>query len=400
MKETKNQQQTDHSSPGSIQTKTDLSGQTTDHHIKTIFNMEETSDYQIDTNDLLATDDVAGILSQDILDPTKVSKNHDKKDQGLMQHDPMHQNQHPHPHPHQLHPHSEEHYQAVMNGLKDGDMDPNSILTSNISAEVVSAAAAAAAAYGGLLPEADDIVQNQEIAQLTQHHHDDMDDSDDDGHSYLDIGMSHEEHLASRRQKDRERYASMSKDQREVYNCKRREQYHRQSETSRKKRRERERVRYHSLAAPRAKERNLRRASLERERYKKLSANELASRNSKRRSRAASLRAHKKAAVAQAQAHRQAAHAQQATMVEVPMSVVMQPQASLNIDSLNMHTSNGVPMSSIHMDPVAMASMSVDVGDMNHAMDMRGAHIHSSMVGNLVDNMGGDDQHQHFKHEV
>lgn len=113
-------------------------------------------------------------------------------------------------------------------------------------------------------------------------------------------GATHEQHLATRRQKDRERYASMSSEQRESYNCKRREQYHRQSETSRKKRRERERIRYHSLNDNKAKERNIRRASLERMRYKRLSGEELASRNARRRSRAAALRAQKKAVTAAA----------------------------------------------------------------------------------------------------
>lgn len=112
------------------------------------------------------------------------------------------------------------------------------------------------------------------------------------------VGNSHEAHLANRRQKDRQRYALMSNEQREVYNSKRREQYHRQSEISRKKRRERERIRYHSLEHSKAKDRNSRRASLERERYKKLTPEELAQRNAKRRSRAAALRAQKKAMLA------------------------------------------------------------------------------------------------------
>ena len=52
---------------------------------------------------------------------------------------------------------------------------------------------------------------------------------------------NHEDQLATRRLKDRERYASMTPEQRQIYNAKRREQYHRQSEASRQRRRERER---------------------------------------------------------------------------------------------------------------------------------------------------------------
>ena len=351
--------------------------------------MEETTDYQIDTNDLLATDDVASILSQDILDSDKV-----KKEQELLQ------QQHEHIH-HHSHPQSQDHYRSVILGHGDGhghghghidmknDIDHSSILTSNISAEVVSAAAAAAAAYGGLLPEPEDIVQPHDLAHLTSV-------VDDDGQSFLDVGMSHEEHLASRRQKDRERYASMSHEQREVYNCKRREQYHRQSETSRKKRRERERVRYHSLVPSKAKERNVRRATLERDRYKKLSLDELASRNSKRRARAASLRTQKKANVAAALAQRQAlaaVQAQHSVMSEAPLTVIMQQQPPMEMPS--MHPGNGLSMSTVHMDPVTMAGLSVDVVDMSH-MDLRGPHMHSSMASMGV-NMGDD---QHFKHEV
>ncbi len=263
------------------------------------------------------------------------------------------------------------HLQVDVNDVVNAavNVDPSSILTSNISAEVVSAAAAAAAAYGGLLPDAEDIVQSQEIAQLSSNavevgvgvdvgdvnHHlnqhpslvtgeagvpvqvevpatsvqnvtgvaatDDMDipsvpplpttTNPDQDAAHVPgppsspsqnsaSHLTHEEHLASRRQKDRERYASMTSEQRSVYNHKRREQYHRQSTTSRKKRRERERIRYHSLTNDKAKERNRRRAALERERYKKLSPEELSQRNAKRRARAAALRAKKKAEAAAA----------------------------------------------------------------------------------------------------
>lgn len=104
---------------------------------------------------------------------------------------------------------------------------------------------------------------------------------------------SHEDQLASRRQKDRQRYAGMTPDQRQVYNAKRRDQYHRQSENSRQRRRERERERYHSLENEDAKTRNTRRAKLERERYQRLDPESLEQKNRKRRERAASARAKK-----------------------------------------------------------------------------------------------------------
>jgi hypothetical protein len=106
----------------------------------------------------------------------------------------------------------------------------------------------------------------------------------------LDNSHSHEESLAARRSKDRMRYANMTGDQRQQYNSKRRDQYHRQSEISRQKRRERERARYHSFTTDDAKGRNARRAKLERERYQKLTADELESKNRKRRERAAHAR--------------------------------------------------------------------------------------------------------------
>lgn len=160
--------------------------------------------------------------------------------------------------------------------------DTGSILPSDLSAEVAASAAAVAAS---LNHEHNDLLLSSEIAQIAA-----------ESTSNATNAASHEQHLASRRQKDRERYASMTKDQREAYNKKRREQYHRQSEDSRRKRRERERSRYHSLSVDKAKERNARRAALERERYKRLSPAELAERNAKRRERAAILRAQKKAA--------------------------------------------------------------------------------------------------------
>ena len=102
--------------------------------------------------------------------------------------------------------------------------------------------------------------------------------------------QEHGEQLSSRRMKDRERYASMTPEQRQVYNAKRREQYHRQSDLSRHKRRERERNRYHALTNELAVDRNTRRAKLERERYQKLTPTELEAKNRARRERAAASR--------------------------------------------------------------------------------------------------------------
>ena len=111
----------------------------------------------------------------------------------------------------------------------------------------------------------------------------------------LIAGGTHEDLLAARRMKDRQRYATMTPDQRQAYNAKRREQYHRQSELSRQRRRERERQRYHALQADDAKTRNKRRAKLERERYQKLSPDELEAKNRRRRERAAMNRQRKDA---------------------------------------------------------------------------------------------------------
>lgn len=108
--------------------------------------------------------------------------------------------------------------------------------------------------------------------------------------SRLSGGSNHDEQLTCRRLKDRERYANMTPEQRQVYNSKRREQYHRQTELSRQKRRERERSRYHALPGELAKERNIRRAKLERERYQKLTQDKLEDKNRARRERAAASR--------------------------------------------------------------------------------------------------------------
>jgi len=97
----------------------------------------------------------------------------------------------------------------------------------------------------------------------------------------------HQQLLASRREKDRERYKKMTTEEKDKYNLKRREQYYTQTEESRRRRRERERFRYHALDTDSAKDRNKKRAALERERYKKLTPEQLAARNAKRRKRAA-----------------------------------------------------------------------------------------------------------------
>lgn len=187
--------------------------------------------------------------------------------------------------------------------LADAEATDAAILPSVLSAEVAAAAAVAAS----LNQDHNDLLLSSEIAQIAAESAEGGNNNPDSGSEPVPpldggnhSGVSHEQHLASRRRKDRERYASMSQEEREAYNKKRREQYHRQSEESRRKRRERERKRYHALSTEKAKERNARRASLERERYKKLSPNELAERNAKRRERAAMLRAQKKGEAHQA----------------------------------------------------------------------------------------------------
>lgn len=247
--------------------------------------------------------------------------------------------------------------------IEEGEgIDPNSL----ISAEVVSAAAAAAAAtYGGsLLEAAQDIVQQQEIAQLAAQSS--MVGEQEGQYTATGDEITHEQHLANRRQKDRERYASMSKEQRDVYNHKRREQYHRQSETSRKKRRERERERYHSLPATKAKERNVRRAALERERYKKLNPVELAARNAKRRARAAALRAAKKAA---ASGQTQTLQEEQVG-IEVPVQHHHVQELPMEMAVMQMQ----VPMPQVQMEHVAMADLHVEMGG------LAGAEINEHIV--------------------
>lgn len=109
----------------------------------------------------------------------------------------------------------------------------------------------------------------------------------------------HGDHLASRRAKDRDRYANMTPEEREAYNARRRSQYGKQPSSTRQRRRERERIRYHNFSEDDTKERNARRAELERERYKKLSREVLDERNRKRRERAMALRLKKMAEMAE-----------------------------------------------------------------------------------------------------
>lgn len=105
---------------------------------------------------------------------------------------------------------------------------------------------------------------------------------------------------ASRRARDRERYANMTQEERDAYNARRRKQYTQQSDAVRQRRRQRERARYHSMPEDKVKERNAKRARLERERYKKMPKEVLEERNRKRRERAAAARKKKMADVAEA----------------------------------------------------------------------------------------------------
>lgn len=127
----------------------------------------------------------------------------------------------------------------------------------------------------------------------------------------------HGRQLAIRRVKDRNRYWSMSADERNAKNAKRREKYKHQRVMekeaeqapdgeganpdlfqqiiNRKKiRRDKERERYHALDEEAKKVRNQKRAARERERYHALTPDEKAERNRRRRERAAELRARKK----------------------------------------------------------------------------------------------------------
>lgn len=152
-----------------------------------------------------------------------------------------------------------------------------------------------------------------------------QEDDDDEGPDSKSAKRStHEDQLKARREKDRERYAKMTPEQRQNYNAKRRDQYHRQSEISRVKRRERERARYHSLEPETAKERNNRRARLERERYQKLTPEELEAKNRRRRERAALARQKKEAAAAAAIIEKQDADPVDHAAVEAVAAAVVE----------------------------------------------------------------------------
>lgn len=175
--------------------------------------------------------------------------------------------------------------------------------TSALIAEAAAAAVAAAgvnvedsdvtAAALAVKTEEDDEVQAKRNEQRRKRYREKSVEEETGENKINKKSQTHEDQLAARRLKDRQRYANMNPDQRQVYNSKRREQYHRQSENSRHRRRERERARYHSLVPHAAKERNTRRAKLERERYQRLTPDELESKNQKRRERAAKGRQNK-----------------------------------------------------------------------------------------------------------
>lgn len=144
--------------------------------------------------------------------------------------------------------------------------------------------------------EEDDEAQSKKNEQRRKRYREKSVEEETGANKITKKSQTHEDQLAARRLKDRQRYANMNPEQRQIYNSKRREQYHRQSEASRQRRRERERARYHSLDLSAAKERNQRRAKLERERYQRLTPEELEAKNQKRRERAAKGRQKKLAA--------------------------------------------------------------------------------------------------------
>jgi hypothetical protein len=200
------------------------------------------------------------------------------------------------------------HEDTVCNPIQEDPDEPISASAIEISMEATAAAAAAAAslqfedvaeAAGVNIVDPDTAYQMTTLAHNTikgigSEHQDiqdvslDHDDSMDGDHM-----TSSADSLEKRRRRDRQKYANMSNEERMEYNFKRRAQYHRQSDLSRKKRRERERRRYHALTPEEAKERNERRAAMERERYKSMSKDELEERNKRRRERAAQLRREK-----------------------------------------------------------------------------------------------------------
>ncbi|KAG7342209.1 hypothetical protein IV203_007301 [Nitzschia inconspicua] len=187
---------------------------------------------------------------------------------------------------------------------EQADVDPDPSAAFMINESAIEAAAAIAVEHVGDMHEAVEAALGVSEENPVIGGGDDDDDDDDEKNgrkryrkpddedgaqakSVKRIIQSHEDQLAARRHKDRQRYASMTPEQRQVYNAKRREQYHRQSENSRQRRRERERARYHALQLEAAKDRNARRAKLERERYQRLTPEELEAKNRRRRERAA-----------------------------------------------------------------------------------------------------------------
>jgi hypothetical protein len=134
----------------------------------------------------------------------------------------------------------------------------------------------------------------------------------------------------------------MTPEQRQIYNAKRREQYHRQTDNSRVKRRERERSRYHSLNNDAAKERNARRARLERERYQKLTGDDLESKNRRRRERAAAARSKKELSAAATVAAVAAGEAMPMDSIQIKIDVNQAVQQNVDEGESRFHDDDGL----------------------------------------------------------
>mmetsp|Transcript_57277 Transcript_57277/g.85341 ORF Transcript_57277/g.85341 Transcript_57277/m.85341 type:complete len:556 (+) Transcript_57277:125-1792(+) len=164
---------------------------------------------------------------------------------------------------------------------------------------------------------------------------------------------SHEDHLAARRLKDRQRYASMTPGQRQSYNSKRRAQYHRQTENSRERRRDRERARYHSLDNNSAKDRNARRARLERVRYAKLSPEELKERNRKRRERAKKDRLKNVAVKAEKNAEGAAEDKEEASVASDDTAAAQMPKRRrVTTSPTAQHKTSSAPIMNVALSPM------------------------------------------------
>jgi hypothetical protein len=171
---------------------------------------------------------------------------------------------------------------------EDDDRDTEALIAQAAAAAVEAATNdvdVTAVAYAAALAVEEAANKAEEDAD-----HDEGNKMDNPGENASNKVEQHQGMLAVRRLKDRDRYAHMTTEQRNAYNKKRRDQYHKQSETTRTKKRERERYRYNSASPDAANKRNSRRAKLERERYAKLTSKDLATKNLKRRERAAESR--------------------------------------------------------------------------------------------------------------